>query len=181
MGEKSFADYLADREATRASSKSILECKWKTSKVQSLKIVNRAQGCNGEHCVEAEGYCREEACVKRLNQELTDSTSTNETTNADIQDQLQRIDDLLWDISVYCRTDNLNYPTTEESRFALESALRGKTEASLCDCVACKLAFQQKEAKMLKQKVSVAKARVAILREYRSTNDKEALEKTSSK
>jgi hypothetical protein len=178
---KSFADVLANRDASRAVSKDSLQFQWKTGKVRSLKIVTRPEGCNGKHCEQVEDHCEEEACMKRLKEELSTATSTNEATIADTQDQLQSIDELLWDISVHCRTDGLNYPSMEESRLALESALRGKTEGSLCECVACQLAFSQKESKALKEKASATKARLTILREYRRANDKEAMERTSSK
>ena len=178
---KSFADVLANRDASLPVSKASLEFKWKTGKVRSLKIVARPEGCNGIHCDHIENHCKEEACSKRLKEELSIATSTNEAMTADTENQLQSIDELLWDISVHCRTDDLNYPTMEESRLALESALCGNPEPSGCECVACQLAFKQGEAKVLKQKASAAKARLTVLREYRRANDKEALERTSSK
>ena len=178
---KSFADVVANRDAHQAVSEASLEFRWKTGKIRSLKIVTRPEGCNGKHCEQGEDHCKEEACLKRLKEELNTATSTNEAIFIETQDQLQDIDELLWDISVHCRTDDLNYPAMEESRLALESALRSKTDASLCECVACHFAFRQKEAKVLKEKASATKARLTILREYRRANDKETLERTSSK
>ena len=61
----------------------------------------------------------------------------------------------------------------EESHLALEAALRGKVEASSCDCVACPLAFKQKEAKVLTEGPSDDVESVSSRQQQRDTREDE--------
>lgn len=181
MAEKkkpTFADVLANRDPTR---KGDFDVNWKTDKITCVRVVDRPEGCNGKHCSQVKEHCQEKKCIDRLQEQLDHITSENEQAVSDIEERRQSIDELLWDISVHCKTDDLYYPTMEESRLALESALSGKAEFSACDCIACQLSDQQKEAKVLKQKTAASKARLQILQDYRRANDKETLARTSSR
>jgi hypothetical protein len=181
MAEKkkpTFADVLANRDPNR---KGDLDVNWKTDKITCLIVVDRPEGCNGKHCEELQDRCQEGECIKRLKKELDASKLENETRVTHFEEQLQVIDELLWDISVHCKTDYLYYPTMEESRLALESAQTLKATPIFCECVACQLSCVQNEAKVLKPKEVAVSSRITILREYRRANDKETLSRTSSR
>jgi hypothetical protein len=157
---RTFADVLANRDPNQGVPKESLEFKWTTGKVRSLKIVTRPEACSGKHCRQVKDRCQEKKCINRLQEQLSKTTSENEQTVSDNEERLQSIDELLWEISVHCKTDDLYYPTMEESRLALESALSGKAEFDVCDCIACQLSDQQRVAKVLKQKTAATKTRL---------------------
>lgn len=127
-----------------------------------------------------ENRCRDQECLSRLQEKLSALQAQNETAAFEIDEYFADINGLLHEIEIHCRTDSLYYPAMEESRLALESALAVKIEPDTCECVACQLSYQQKGAKMLKQKSKAAESRYTALSEYRRAQDKAALERTNA-
>ena len=177
-GFRTFADVLAGREASSTKPRAI-DQKVKTGNVASLRLVVGPEGCNGIHCPNAAKQCSKKECISRLEKDTEALKSDNKSKGVEVSDHLEAIEGVLVDISAHCRTDSLYYPTMEESRSALELAIAEHVEAGTCECVACKLSFEQKNAKMLKQILKAAEAQHKALNEYRRAHDKEALARTN--
>ena len=175
---RTFADVLADREAS-SSRPRVIDRRFRTGAVTCLSIVDRPKGCSGAHCELVSKCCQEEACINRLREQMETLKRDNASKSAAINEHLQAIEDLLVEISNHCRTDSRFYPTMEESRSTLELALSEKVDIDTCECVACQFSFEQKNAKILKQKLKAAETRQKALDEYRRAHDKEALTRTT--
>jgi hypothetical protein len=175
---RTFADVLADREASSTQPRTI-DQKVNTGVVTCLSIVDRPRGCSGAHCELAPKCCQEKACIGRLREQMESLKRDSASKVVEISKSIEAIEDVLVEISVHCRTDSLYYPTMEESRSALELALANNIDIGTCECVACQLSFEQKNAKILKQKLNAAEIRHRALDEYRRAHDKEALARTN--
>ena len=128
---RTFADVLANRDASSTKVNSDITVKVKTGAFACLRLVDSPEGCNGVHCEERNDRCQEEECRDRLNKKLNDFKKANETTTRNTEYLLEDIEELLREISTYCRTDSLYYPKMEESRLALDSALTGNARAPM--------------------------------------------------
>ena len=175
---RTFADVLADREASSTKPRAI-DKKVKTETVACLRITDGPRGCTGIHCELDSKCCREKVCIERLQQKTQTVKNETDSKAIGIDEYLETNESLLAEILNHCRTDSLYYPTMEESRLALESALGDTVELGTCDCVACQILFEQKRANMVKRKLEAAKIRYKVLSEYRRAQDKEALARTS--
>lgn len=175
---RSFADVLADRAASSVVLRAI-DQKLITGTVKCLPVVDGPVGCTGVHCPNKRNYCKEKVCLKRVQARLKSVKVDNTSIGREIDGHIADIEGLLVEISVYCRTDSLNYPAMEESCSALKLASAETIEPGSCECLACQLIFEQKNAKVLKQKLKAAEARHTALDEYRRAHDKEALARTN--
>ena len=179
---RSWADIVTGiKSAPEATARDKREFVWKTAKTKRSAPPISKGGCNGKHCEELSDACSEPHCKTRLEKLLSTVKSENIALNASLETRLNDLTDTRVEIFKECNTHNFQSTEMEESRLAVIRTNRKTIAPTFCECNACQLEHQQKEATLLHEKLAAVGRRLTALREFRLANDKDTLYRTSDR
>ena len=144
LASRSWADVAGGRQATPNATQSFV---WRAGKKGLAKVSTRP-GCNGKHCDNEEGSCKQTECKAMLLRQLGDSVSGNALTASSISLVTGEIEGLRAAILEHCNINDFTLEMMQVTRKAVVRANQKKLEPDFCECTSCQLQYHQKEKQL---------------------------------
>lgn len=139
---------------------------------QAAKVI-----CELAHCPEVPGHCTRQECRLCLDDETQSLENEKLALAVSLDSRLSETKRLVAEIQKECNLEALDDNGMRSSFVAFKTGIEAKTQDVACKCVECRQKQANLELGLVAKRFAVTQDWLAALREYRSNNDPEAVQR----
>lgn len=135
--------------------------------------------CQLAHCLKEPGHCKRLECGQRMKDNIQSLENEKLALVISVDGRIAETRRLAAEVQEECDLEAIGGENITKSFAAFKASVQAMTTANACECPECKEAQLKSELELVTQKLAATQDWLATLREYRSRNDLEHLQRLS--